>query len=165
MLDVENLPAELLLLAGTRLCMGRTRTVAGGATFFGIHFLRNNAGTGVVATLLAIIVGFDVATRYNIGPSLNSGTPGGSRAYTDGRVFGEGTALVTMQDNNSLVSGSTFATLRTTAEGHRFFEIPKAIAVITPGTSFSVSNGVADEGLEVSWFWQERQAQPSELNL
>jgi len=165
MIDVENVPAELLVLAGTRMCMGRTRTVAGGATFFGIHFLRNNAATGVVATLLAIIVGFDVATRYNIGPSLNSGTPGGSRAFTDGRVFGEGTALVTMQDNNSLVSGSTFATLRTTPEGHRFFEIPKAIAVITPGTSFSVSNGVADEGLEVSWFWQERQAQPSELNL
>ncbi len=165
MIDVENVPGKLLLLGGTRLCMGRTSTAGGGAGNFGIHLLRNNAGSGVVATLTALVVGFGVGSNFNLGPTENSGTPGGTRAFVDGRVFGEGTALITQQDNNSLVTGSLFGTITADAQGFVYFEVPKALGIITPGNAFSVSNATANEALRVTWFWRERQALESEFNL
>lgn len=164
-IDVENIPAELLLLMGTRLCMGRTNTSAGGAGTFGVHLLRNDGGSGVIARLISVVVGPGTSVPYNLGPTQNSGTPGGVRAFADTRVFGEGTSLVTQQDNTGLVTGSTFLTLRSGTNAMAIWQPPVAIAVITPGNAFSVSNGNANEGLQVSWVWVERVAQPSELTL
>lgn len=164
-IDVENVPSELLLLMGSRLCMARTQTAAGGAGNFGIHLLRNAAGSGALGTLLALSVGGSAASNFNIGPTLNSGTPAGTRAFVDTRIFGQGTALVTMADNNSLVIGSNFFAFQSNASGQAWFVPPKGMAVVAPGTAFSVSNGTANQTLDVSWLWVERVAQPSELNL
>jgi len=164
MIDVENVPAELLALSGARLCMGATKLGAGGATMFGVHLLRNNAGSGVIARLMMVVVQAAQQT-INMGPTQNSGTLGGVRAFADTRLFGEGTALKTMQDNNGLVTGSLFFRYNTDSDAQMVWKPPAAISVITPGNSFSVANGIVNSSLAVSWLWIERQAQPSELNL
>ena len=165
MVDVENVPAELLLLGASRLCMGRTSTAAGGVGNFGIHLLRNNIGSGVVARLMQVSVQGTNPESINCGPTQNSGTPGGVRAFADTRVFGEGTAVVLHEDNNSLVTGSSFFIFNVDVDNQAWWEPPAAISVVTPGAAFSVANGVANQALDVSWLWIERQAQPSELNL
>jgi len=164
MLDVENLPAELQLLAGSRLCMGTGLLGAGGATFFGTMLLRNNAGSGIIARLIEVNV---VATAGSIvlGPTQNSDTPLGGEAFADTRIFGEGTALKIQGSNNNLVFGANFWTPRTDADNIYSWSPPSSIAVISPGNAFSVSNGAANVALRVNWLWLERQAQPSELNL
>lgn len=164
MFDVENVPAELLLLSGSRLCMGNLFLAAGGATFFSTGLLRNNAGSGVIARLIEINV---TAVQQNIalGPTLNSAAATGTRAFVDGRVFGEGTALVTQGSNNTLVVGSLFYTINTGSDGTIIYRPPAAVAVISPGTAFSVGCALADTALNLSFLWIERQAQPSELNL
>jgi len=164
MIDVEQVPAELLALSGARLCMGSTKLSAGGVATFGVHLLRNNAGSGMVARLMQVVVQAAQQT-INMGPTQNSGTLGGVRAFADTRLFGEGTALKTMQDNTGLVTGSLFFRYNTDSDAQMVWHPPAAIAVITPGNSFSVANGIADSSLAVSWLWIERQAQPSELNL
>lgn len=164
MFDVENVPAELLLLSGARLCMGSALLGAGGATFFGHILLRNQGGSGMIARLLEVNVTAPAGTLV-LGPTQNSDTPIGATAFADGRVFGEGTALGIQGSNNNLVIGSAFWLPTTAADGKYVWQPPAAIAVITPGNAFSVSNGSDNESLRVNFLWIERQAQPSELNL
>jgi len=164
MFDVENVPAELLLLSGARLCAANLFLAAGGPTFFSTGLLRNNAGSGTIARLIEISV---TAVQQNLvlGPTLNSAATTGTRAFVDGRVFGEGTTLITMGSNNNLVIGSFFYAVNTGADGTVIYRPPVAISVISPGTAFSVGCAAVDTALNLSFLWIERQAQPSELNL
>ena len=165
MIDVENIPAELLLLSGSRLCMARVVVNAGGATFFGHILLRNPGNSSVVARLIQVVIWSDTAQRMVIGPTVNSGTASGNRAFADGRVFGEGTVLTTHGDNNSLVVGSDFYRIAVNGVDSVIWEPPVAAMVITPATALSVSNGTDNTNLHVSFLWVERVAQPSELKL
>jgi len=164
MIDVENVPAELLLLSGSRLCMGTVILTAGGAAMFGTVLLRNNAGTGVIARIIMIDVGSASGTLV-LGPTLNSAAAAGAEAFADTRVFGEGTALKIQGSTNNLVFGSNFWNPLTDASGRYTWEPPAAIAVIAPGAAFSIGNATANLGITVNLLWIERQAQPSELNL
>lgn len=164
MIDVENVPAELLILSGARLCMANTFTAAGGATFFGHSFLRNNVRSGVIARLIYIQASMPLQT-VNLGPTLNSAAANGVRAFADTRIFGEGTALVTQASNNNLTTGVQFLVIPTQTNGNFEFEPPAAISVIAPGAAFMVSNNTVNTSLRVNYIWVERVAQPSELNL
>lgn len=164
MFDVENVPAELLLLAGTRLCIGTVFQTAGGAGLFSTAILRNNLGTGVIARLIEIHVIFAGADAV-FGPTLNSDTASGSAAFTDTRVFGEGTALVTQGNNNLAVVGSTFWVGGMSADNNYVWTPPPAIGVIAPGSGFQVTGNLANTAIRVNFMWLERVAQPSELNL
>jgi len=165
MIDVENVPAELLLLSGSKLAMGRANLIGGGATFFGIAFLRNNGATGVLGRVMEIEVFSTTAQRILIGPTQNSAAAVGATAFADGRVFGEGTTLVTQGANNNLVSGSDFYRLGIDGIESKTWRPPGAGMVISPGTALSVSATVDNTDLTVSFVWVERIAQPSELNL
>lgn len=164
MIDVENVPAELLLLSGSRLCMGTVLQGAGGAGFFSTAILRNNANSGVIARLIEINVRIVVAS-VALGPTVNTDSASGSRAFTDGRVFGEGTSLVTMGNNNLLAVGSTFWVAGVDAADNYVFRPPPAIAVISPGTGFQVGPVTDNLASRVNFLWIERVAEPSELNL
>jgi len=164
MFDVENVPIELLLLSGSRLAMGRIFLGAGGAGNFSIALLANALESGVIARLIGInVTGGNQAIL--LGPTQNTAAQGGTRAFADTRVFGEGTALQMQGSNNNLVAGSTFYSIPTLSNGEVRWEPPGGIAVITPGGAFSVSASVANISITVSYLWIERQAQPSELNL
>jgi len=164
MFDVENMPAELLLLSGTRLCMGRVIVAAGGATFFGQTLLANPANSGFLATIHDIAVVPGAGMDAVMGPTQNSLTPSGQTAFVDSRVFGEGTVCGIQSVNNLLVTGSDFFRVRLSA-GNRIHLATPAFAVLAPGGRFMVSAGTADTAITVSYLWTERVAQPSELNL
>jgi len=165
MIDVENVPAELLLLAGSRLCMGNIVFAAGGAANFVHTFLRNNAGSGTIIRLVCVSIMSANAHLVNFGPSQNSSTTGGSRAFTDTRVFGEGTVGILQGANNLLAASTRFFSIQLEANKSVIFQPPTAIGVISPGNSFQVGSDFANVALNVSYLWMERQAQPSELNL
>jgi len=165
MIDVENVPAELLLLAGTRLCLGTVAIGSGGAGNFTHTFLRNPGGTGAIARLLLVAVWSSVVQTFHFGITQNSDDAAGDTAFADGRVFGEGTVLQTQGNNNLLVTGPTFFRKRHDANFDTVFEPPVAAAVLSPGTAFIVSSDTSNSGHNASFVWIERVAQPSELNL
>ena len=165
MFDVENVPAELLLLAGSRLCMGTISSAAGGVGFFSQTIIRNPGDSGVIARIVAIDARISVIGNIVIGPSQNSLTAGGARAFADTRVFGEGTTLVLQQANNLLSAGSTFYIIRDNTLAGIHFEPPSSIAVLAPGGGLQVSPQGSDRAIDASFIWVERVAQPSELNL
>jgi len=163
MIDVENVPIELLVLSGARLAMG---TVIQNANvgFFGTVILRNNVGSGVVARLLEIECGV-VGANVAFGPTQNTDSASGATAFLDGRVFGEGTALITQGNNNLLSPGSTFWVQGDDAGNSIKLRPPGGLAVITPGNAFQCGPTVANVAIRANFLWIERQAQPSELNL
>jgi len=164
MLDVENVPAELLLLQGSRLCMASVPIGAGGPGFFSTVILRNSGGSGALGRLIEVHVE-SASTTVVFGPTQNSNSAAGARAFADTRVFGEGTVLVTQGNNNLLALGSDFWRVNTNPQGTYVWRPPAAISVIAPGGGFQVTNNSADVALQVNFLWIERQAQPSELNL
>lgn len=163
-IDVENVPYELLLLLGSRTCMGYALAGPGGATFFTTVFIHNPPDSGVIARLTHLSVEAADMTVL-IGPTLNVADEVGARAFTDGRVFGEGTTLRMQGNNNNLVIGAAFSTLVTGSEGFIQYAPPGGIMTLSPGTSFSVGAGADNEFLRANFIWVERQAEPSELNI
>ena len=163
MLDVENIPAELLLLSGSRLCMG-TVLQAANVGFFSKAILRNPSESGMIGRLVMITVNA-VGTNVVFGPTLNSDVASGASAFADTRVFGEGTALKTQGNNNLLAVGSTFWVDTVDASGRLRWEPPVAISVIAPGSGFEVTANTLNLALRCNFLWIERQAEPSELAL
>ena len=164
MIDVENVPAELLVLGGSRLAIGRV-VLPANVGFFANAFLRNNTGSGVLGRVEQVAVWSSVAQNIVIGPTQNSSVASGNRGFLDGRVFGEGTALVTQGNNNFGVIGSDFFRVAVDGVNTTFWTPPSAAMVISEGTALSVSAGTNNTTIQVGFVWIERVAQPSELNL
>ena len=164
-IDVENVPAELLLLSGARMAMGHVSLNAGGVGNFSTAFLRNNGGTGILGRVTSVEVFSPTAQRITFGPTQNSSAASGTRAFTDGRVFGEGTTLITQGNNNFLAFGADFYRISVDGIVSAVWKPPGAGMIITPATALSVSATLGDTSLQVSFVWVERVAQPSELNL
>jgi len=163
MIDVENVPSELLLLSGSRMCVGRG-TITGDALEFGQSMLRNPGGTGAILRLMLISVHSTTAQTIAIGPTQNTYALSGVEAFSDGRIFGQGTVGKVLLES-LLTIGSNFFHFQVNGADTVFFRPPVAFSIITPGTAFSVSTTNDVTQLDVSYFWVERVAQPSELNL
>ena len=164
MFDVENVPPELLLLMGSRLCLGGEVLDAAGATLINQAMLRNPGGSGAILTLLSIRVSDPTSQDFVWGPTLNTLAVASPTAFSDTRVFGEGTVGQVLNEP-LLVPGPIFGAQFVT--GGRGFEIavPRGLAVIAPGAAFSISSTVANLPMSFCFTWVERTAQPSELNL
>lgn len=162
-IDVENIPLELRLLSGSRVCMG-TISVAGAVSNFAQAILRMNAGTGMIARVIGVAGGPETDQVLAIGPTQNSFAAGGSRAFVDGRVFGQGTAAV-LQAGISLSIGSNFGLISGSSSQIFWHFPPGGLGVITPGNGFSLSTTSSDTNLTAMFVWEERVALPSELSL
>lgn len=164
MFDVENPPIELLVLMGSRLCMAQDIIGSGGATFFSQTLLINPVNSGVLCRVISLR-GATSASLLHVGPTQNVAASTGTRAFADGRVFGEGTTCFLGSTNNTLVIGSNFYTFQPDSIFNFDSTPPGGLAVLSPGTALSISGGNDNIFLRTSWLWIERQAQPSELNL
>lgn len=163
--EVENVPSELLLLMGTRLCMGRIALGPGGAGNFNTHYLHNPVGSGVLGTILEISVSTDIFQQIFMGPTQNTDTQAGIRAVADLRAFPENPTLQTMGNNNLLVAAPAFYhVVDNGTDGFRFSPT-RGLAVLSPGGSFVVGCSSSNTAQRTSFFWIERTAQPSELSL
>ena len=164
--DVEQAPAELLVLGGTRMAMGRSVEVQVGSNFQ-MSMLRNPGGSEAIITLLSVSMFSSTAQAFAMGLTQNTfaNLNAANTAFSDGRLFGSSTPVGEVRDGISLVAGVDFYQLRGSAGESIFYEPPKAVAVLSPGTAFSVSATVINTLLLVSYTWTERPAEASELNL
>lgn len=161
-LEVENVPAELLILQGTYLALGSSR-VGAVAAQFAQAMLRNPGGSGQIITLLEVHAWSDTGQEFGLGPTQNTLATAGLAARSDTREFPNGPTGQVLSES-LLAAGPSFMRIRFVTEP-RVVRPPKALAVIGPGTAFSVTNITANASLLVSFLWQERVAEGSELNL
>jgi len=165
-IDVERVPAELLALGGTKLASGRSLE-AGVASNFQRSQIRNPGGSTNIITVLQITAFSSVAQGLGLGITLNSNANlnPANTAYLDGRLLASSVPVGEVRDGIGLVADVDFFQIRSSATQSIDYRPPRAAAVLSPGTSFSVTTTVANTLLLCSFLWIERPAEPSELSL
>ncbi len=164
MIDMENLPAELLLLAGWRTKF-TTKTVGatvGETSRMGIF---NPIDSGLIVVLTdvfldpstALLVAYNTTTTALADDNF-SGAPRDAR---DGVLVNSGAKVGQQQTGNTVQRGrlvlAASPTFRHTAEN--------GLAVLGPGTGFEYGTVSDNQGLNGTFFWRERAALSSELNF
>jgi len=165
--DVENMPGELLRLAGTRLCIGGG-SLSGVAAQAGTAVLENPANSGMLLTLErvdfgaggAIIIRWGVQNGFR-GTSVAIGT----EDFRDVREFApdQPTANVRQISEVALPNGTNQTRLNT--NDSFVLDPPNGVCVLPPGTSFEIGSGTNNVGIFYGFSWRERVAEQSELNL
>ena len=165
MIDVENVPSELLLLSGTRLGVGSALLVGVVAETPKIQ-LFNPAESNQLVTVTAIIASTGAVEVIEIdSTSVAIGAAVGGENFRDTRL---GVATTTVAQVRVLSdAGGLPGTIRYRVLGNvpNALIVPNDIAVLAPGTGLTVGLEAQDGLLYVTFFWRERLALESELNL
>jgi len=164
--DVEQAPAELLVLGGTRMAIGSTNTGAVAAVFQ-LSQLHNPVDSGTIITLQSLHL-FSVAATGVVmgileGPGFTNDNP--EKGFADGRLQGANTPVGQVRDETAAAPAPLFYRLNREQFLANIFQPPNAIAVLTPGTGWAISPNTVNQSLTVSYQWIERPAQESELSL
>ena len=165
MLDVENLPAELYLLSGTRISYGGV-SITGAAGEFSRAQLFNPADSGVIATITSITLASAATqilrfSQVDVAETLNTLR----QRSRDLRL------TLATEPTCNIRSASEAAVLgdvllfRLLANTPFTLTDPNGIVVLAPGLGLTVSAGTVATNITVNFFWRERAAEQSELNF
>jgi len=165
MIDVENVPGELLMLAGTRICMGGG-TLAGVAAQAITAQLFNPVDSGKLITVTRVYAAWLGSTTVRWGTTVVSlATPIGTERFRDTRLIvpAAPSGEIHQLSRVPLATGINQARLA----NNDTFELndPNGVAVLAPGTGFEIGNATLDLDIHYGFNWRERVAEPSELNL
>lgn len=165
MLDVENLPAELLLLSGTRTAGTSVQNGAVAALNRQAQVF-NPVGSGNLLIVTSAVVFSGTAQTINYGlASATLATAVINPRFRDGRMGGT-EVPVGLHFVDQLVGGAP-STYRQPVNGTDAVKLvdENSLVVCPPGFGFQVSTTTVNTDLIWSVFWRERVAQASELNL
>jgi len=163
-LDLENLPSELLLLRGWVLGTGRIQNTSAVAAV-NSHQLFNPAASGKIIVLTSLWVTPSVTQILTFGPAftalVTTSVPGAQRDTRAGAIAPTN-GLLQEEDNGA---ASAFGILqRPAAQSFQIID-PDGLAVLIPGTAFRINDTTTNTTLRTSWMWRERTAEPSELSF
>lgn len=165
MIDVENVPGELLILAGTRICMG-----GGSQSAVALEAPRwqlfNPADSGMLITLTRITISANTTTNHRWGRSnVSLAAPIATEVFTDTRnpVANLPVGQVHQETNTALASGTNQA--QSLANRATIIDNQNGICVLSPGFGFEVGTAGLNLAAACGFNWRERVAEPSELNL
>jgi len=164
MLDLENLPHELLALSNTQTVFS-TLIVQPVAAEFSQAQLFNPGGSSTIVIPSSVwIAGSSGGVAWELTETQIS--PGGfSGQFRDTRSgFGLESAGKVSADTNAVLIGQRG---RLNVLGTESFHLwdDNGIAVLAPGTGIIFSQATVNTSLIVTFFWREREALQSELNF
>jgi len=164
MMDVENLPAELLWLAGWRTAF-TTKVIAATVGETSRAALFNPEGSGLIVVLTDVWMSGNIGTgvaystsTVNLTDDSLSGAPRDTRAGVPGDT---GAKVSQQQTGNTPQLGRIIIMDRPSTQ--HFSQ--NDIAVLAPGTGFEYGTISDNVPLNITFFWRERQALSSELNF
>lgn len=165
MFDVENMPGELLLLAGTAIAHGGGTIVSAVATAPTAQ-LFNTVDSGHLITITGVRVAFTATStvRWGVQP-IARGTEVATEIFRDSRrkITSSPVGQVRQEAVAALAAGTNQT--RVLANTTLFLEDENGIAVLAPGGGFEIGSAAGVNTLFYSFYWRERAAEPSELNL
>lgn len=165
MIDVENVPGELLLLMGTRICQGAV-TITGAAGQAGRVQVFNPVGSGFIITVTSIIASYTSNALVRIGTTTTALTTGvGTETFRDRRLLATSRPVGQIRSLSSVALTGANLLFRTLATTPVKLTDPNGLAVLPPGTGYEIGTGTLAIETAASFLWRERVAQPSELNL
>jgi len=163
-LDLENLPSELLVLRGWDLGMGRIHNVSAVGTT-NVHQLFNPAGSGKLVVITSLFWNSTALTEALIGPAfaaLATTSVAGTKRDLRAGVIKPTTSLLQEED---AAASSEFMRLISPVTTQGELSEQNGIAVLSPGTALRISTTATNTNFRTSWLWRERIAEPSELSF
>jgi len=165
MIDVENVPGELLILMGTRIVFGGgTVTGAAGQSPKVQLFNPVDSGHLVTITRLSIAANASTIVRWGVvNVALTTGV--GTETFRDMRLPLTARPIGEMRQESAVaLADGTNQTRVLTGEPYTI-EDPNGLAVLLPGTGFEIGLTSVATTINHAWNWRERAAERSELNL
>ena len=164
-IDVERVPAELLILMGTRTCMGGG-TITGAAGQAGKAQLFNPVDSGMLITLTDIHIscGVNTTVRWGVANQILGGHIQTQR-FTDTRKSFTQLPVGQVHQLSAVALAPATNQTRVLAVTDLWIQTKGAIAILSPGHGLTVG---VDENATTIFFgfnWRERPAEPSELEL
>jgi len=163
-LDVENLPGELMFLAGMKLAHGGAGLAAGAGEFPQINLV-NPADSGHIMTISSVVIEADAVNNMSTALAAEVvNTDVGSAAVRDTRsgIMATAGRVDTAVPLAAIASVNIF---RISAASPLTLRDPNGVAVLSPGNMYQVGCLTSNQTIRVSYWWRERAAEPSELNF
>ena len=163
-LDLENLPAELRLMAGISMVAGSGSATGGVGDLAGLQLI-NPVGTGVILVLTKFHVRNSTAQAVSCGLTDTLFTATINNRNLDSREEQNfnGAARIGGSTNAAAQLGDFL--VETRANIDRDVDVPQGIAVITPGHAFQLTASATNEVMRATFWSYLRLAEASELNF
>ena len=164
-IDVEQVPGELLVLMGTRLCFGSEVINSNVAEFSTIQ-LFNPANSGFLITVSSVIISTQSGTevRWNLEGSI-AGALSVNGRFRDGRISGVTRPVGQIRSISRAAVTARAGQMRILANEPKTLEDPNGVAVLAPNTGLTIQEIEADQTLVVAFNWRERVALEPEFNF
>lgn len=164
-IDLENVPAELLILGGTRICMGGG-FIAAASSVAPKFQLFNPPGSNVLITMTRIWFTVDAAVIHRWGRSnVSFANNIATAVFTDtrnpvtnlpvGQIHTANLAALASATNQVRMLGNTPANI----------ENENGLCVLSPGFGFEIGSGSVNVNASCGFNWRERVAEQSELSI
>jgi len=165
MLDVENLPAELQLLSGTRIAFAGEELAPGVGNIAKIQ-LFNPAGSGqlVIVDVVQLATGTSTAINMTL-TAITFPTAPGIELVRDTRLGVSQGTTAALQTDVGVGTVAQSLVFRAIANTTVTIGGSGSVAVLAPGTGLLLGTASSNVTLDVNFFWRERVAQASELNF
>ncbi len=163
-IDVENVPGELLRLMGTRLAMGSANLPAVAAQFSKIQIF-NPADSGYLTTVTTIVSASSISsdiTEYFLTtvPLTLLVATNPIRDTREGIGTAATTQIRTEQDVSGIPAQFQFRAIASTPTT---ITDPNGVVILAPGTGLTVAPNTVNRAFTCAFFWRERVAEASEL--
>jgi len=162
--DLENTPAELMVLGGWRLAMRGTNITPPAAQKTASQ-LFNPVDSGMVMVLSTVVISVSAAenifTRLDNAPLLNSNGFGQFRDKRAGDPISDAAVGNTRIETPKIVT--PIVTYGVLTSRPLILNDSNGLAVLMPGTGFTVGHQVDAVTLTVAYFWRERVLEASEF--
>lgn len=164
-LDVENLPLELILLAGWRKAMIHVSRTAGVGDTAAAN-LFNPVGSGVIAVVERMEWRFTATDNADIDIVQASLTGGQTKGlFRDSRLGGDRLSSLFATSQTAITTDAIFRR-NTTINEIEFLTEDNGLFVLSPGNGVQLGQAaVTNKNISVTFFWRERVAEQSELNF
>lgn len=166
MFDVENLPGELYLLGGTKLSFGGG-SVVGVAAEHPRAQLFNPDSSGALVTITSVIAsprGGSATMRWGL-RSTEIGVAIDTQLLRDSRNLLPAQPIAVVRQETAVAVANGTGQARSLNDSPFYLTDPNGIAVLAPGTGFEIGHDSTASGMRYCFYWRERQALESELNL
>jgi len=161
--DVENMPAELLILGGWRLGFGSELMDATAANNGHIQ-LFNPVGSGKLTVLTQVMFSgnFSQEYRFDITATALTNATGNERVRDTRQSIIERPVAQVRNVFSTFTAGNSGRITALANITERLMDVNEVV-VLGPGTGFTISTSVVNTDIRTSFFWRERIALQSEL--
>lgn len=164
-IDLENLPPELLLLGGTNPAFGAI-AITGAAGERPRGQLFNPAGSGMLVTVTSVLAtaAQPETFRWTVTPVALTTSVAVHRSR-DTRIETTSRPVAETRQQSSVALTDAHGQVSIDTNTIFYLQDTNGIAILAPGSGFEIGlSGIAST-LKVTFYWRERVAERSELNL